>query len=367
MNIDIIKNGPKIFAFIILLVCGYLLYHSFHRISFENFIHLSPVFNKNHTSKETNQIPSVDSYLKSIHFNGTALIVKNNHLVLNKGYGYANIEEKVYNNSETDFYIGSVSKIFVATAIMQLQEKKKLDVHEPLSKYIPSFPNGDKITLYYLLTHTSGIPKHSETNEKLTHAQLIKKLETGSLKFKPGTNWFYNDANYSILAYIVEKVSHQSYQSYVEKHILQISKMTHSGFGDAFYHMSYPSKGYKIKHSLIFSPFMPDLSQLLGSGDVFATPYDMYLFDRNLYFGKLFPRTHLKQFFTPFKHHYAFGVYNYPDFYLDHGVLSGFETTNSFSKDGKTFVILFSNIQNENYNLKSINAHIYRLLKSKSH
>ena len=74
----------------------------------------------------------------------------------------ANKEKQVPNNSETTFYIGSISKAFVATAIMQLKDQNKLNVEDTIAKYIPDFPQGNGIQLKHLLTHTSGIPEYEQ-------------------------------------------------------------------------------------------------------------------------------------------------------------------------------------------------------------
>ena len=111
--------------------------------------------------QEINENDQFDQYLQNAGFSGTAVIVKNGKVLLNKGYGMANKEKQVPNNSETTFYIGSISKAFVATAIMQLKDQNKLQVEDTVAKYIPDFPQGNSIQLKHLLTHTSGIPNMS--------------------------------------------------------------------------------------------------------------------------------------------------------------------------------------------------------------
>lgn len=313
-------------------------------------------------SMDTSLDPAIDEYLTNLHFNGTALVVKNGKVILNKGYGYSDMEKKIHNNPDTVFFIASITKVFVSTAIMQLQEQGKLNVHDSLSKYIPDFPNGHEITLYNLLTHTSGIPQHSETSQKVSHAELIKKIEQGHLRFKPGTQWLYSDSNYSILAYIVEKVSKQPFDDYIEKNIFEKAGMTNTGFGNDYYNQPYPSVGYRFKHNKLISLSLPDMSELFGCGDIYTTPYNMYLFDKALYSGKLMSQNSLKEFFTPFKHDYAFGMFRDPGSYSDHGVLSGWNTLNSFSLSGKTYVVLFSNIENGVSSFGLVNNHIYELV-----
>ncbi|MCQ6278637.1 serine hydrolase domain-containing protein [Bacillus sp. EB600] len=309
--------------------------------------------------------PAIYEYLKSLNFTGTALVVKDNKVILNKGFGYADSEKKLSNNSQTVFYIGSITKVFISASIMQQQEKGKININDPVAKYIPDFPNGKEITLYHLLTHTSGIPEHSETTQKISHDDLIKKIEKGKLKFKPGSEWNYSDSNYTILAYILEKVTGEPLETYVKQHVFDVAGMEHTGFGEAFYKEPFPSKGYKQKGGTMITPDLPDMSQLFGCGDVYTTAYDMYLFDKALYTGKLMSQKSLKQFFTPFKHNYALGLYSDPGSYSDHGVLPGWNTLNSFSKSGSTYVVLLSNVQNGVKSLGVVNNQIYLMLRNK--
>ncbi|MDE1376879.1 serine hydrolase, partial [Bacillus licheniformis] len=108
--------------------------------------------NQNETKKNPiitkNDNAQLDQYLKSIGFSGTALIVEDGNVVTSKGYLYANREEMVPNTPDTVFYVGSSQKAIIATAILQLEEKGLLSVNDPVSKYLPDFPNGSKITLY---------------------------------------------------------------------------------------------------------------------------------------------------------------------------------------------------------------------------
>src|SRR5262252_3939464 len=104
----------------------------------------------------------LDLYLKPYldlgGFSGSILIARGGRVLLSKGYGLANYELNVPNTPQTKFHLGSVSKTFTAAAIMILQERGKLNVQDPLSKFIPDYPNVDRIKLHHLLTNTSGIP-----------------------------------------------------------------------------------------------------------------------------------------------------------------------------------------------------------------
>src|SRR5579862_9628160 len=99
----------------------------------------------------------IQPYVASNNFSGVILIAREGKILVNQGYGLANRELAVANTPDTRFHIASVSKSFTAAAILVLEQRGKLSVRDPLSKFIPDYPNGDKITIHHLLTHTSGI------------------------------------------------------------------------------------------------------------------------------------------------------------------------------------------------------------------
>ncbi|MBB2479044.1 beta-lactamase family protein [Bacillus sp. APMAM] len=314
----------------------------------------------------------IDHYLKKIHFNGTALIVKNGKVIINKGYGFANQSKKVPNNPDTAYYIGSITKSFVATAFLQLQEAGKVNINEPLSDYLPNFPHAKEIKLYHLLTHTSGIPVRNESGGKVSREELMQSIgETAvHLKSIPGTKWGYSDANYSLLGYVIEKASGMHLHEYIKEHIFNVAGMTHSGFGSDLKKEKYPSIGYKLKMGMIYIPKMQDFSQVFGCGDIYSTPYDLYKFDHALQAGKLISQESYKQMFTPHNiARYGYGWYINrkgwsvpPGNYSSHGVLPGWNGMNSFSKGGNAYVVLISNIQNSVKSYAPISKKIYNQL-----
>ncbi|MBC1475701.1 beta-lactamase family protein [Listeria grandensis] len=321
---------------------------------------------KKQVEKETPTVTDnteIDQYLESIGFSGTALVYREGKIVLNKGYKDANRETKAANTPDTAYYIGSSQKAVIATAILQLEERGKLQVSDPVSQYLPDFPNGDRITLKNLLNHTSGIVGHTEENVKITPADLIKDIEAQGIKRKPG-KWDYNDSNYSVLAYIVEQISGEKLMSYIQKNIFEPAGMKHSGIYTTYNKEKQPSIGYSIqKDGTYKKPYLPDLSQLYGCGDMYMTATDMYLFDRALSDRKLINDTSFEKMFTAGSASgYGMGFYADPGSYNSHGVLSGWNVSNSFSHSGKTVVVLLSNIQNNIKSFGKVNNHIYQLL-----
>jgi CubicO group peptidase (beta-lactamase class C family) len=103
---------------------------------------------------------------EEIGFNGTILVAKHGEILLSRGYGYADFENKIDNTPDTVFPIASLSKSFTALSILQLEGQGKLSIDDRLNKYFDDFPNGDNITIHHLLTHSSGIPDILKITEK---------------------------------------------------------------------------------------------------------------------------------------------------------------------------------------------------------
>ncbi len=371
------KTKRRLIIFSFLVVCGliYLALPSGMRDHQENQLQATekkaqPEAKKKPTQNETkkskivtkNDNAQLDQYLKSIGFSGTALILEDGKVVTSKGYLYANREEMVPNTPDTVFYVGSSQKAIIATAILQLEEKGLLSVNDPVSKYLPNFPNGSKITLYHFLTHTSGIRGHKEGRGYISPEDLIKDIEKRGVKYPTG-KWDYRDSNYSVLAYIVSMVSGEPVDQYIKKHIFKPAGMKHAGFYKTFAKESNPSTGYKLNlQKKLYTPDMPDLSQLYGAGDIYMTAYDMYLFDKALYERKIISNESFMKMFTPNKATYGMGFYVSPGSYSSHGVMPGYNILNSFSLTGSRYVILFSNIQNNIKSFGSVNNRIFSIL-----
>ena len=99
----------------------------------------------------------VQAYVHNGDFSGSVLVARDGHILFEKSYGMANYEWGIANSEKTKFHIASVTKTFTAAAILQLERAGKLKLNDPLSKYVPDFLNGERITIEQMLTHTSGL------------------------------------------------------------------------------------------------------------------------------------------------------------------------------------------------------------------
>lgn len=305
--------------------------------------------------------PAIDAYLKTIQFSGTALIVKNAQVVVSQGYGFANQAEQKINQPQTRFLIGSAQKAIIATAVLQLVEQKKWQLDDPVSRFIPDFPNGEQITLKNLLNHTSGIAGRQLSFGAITPLELVQEIEQAGIRQAPGT-WRYLDSNYEVLAYLVEKITQKPLATYLASEIFTPAEMTGAVEGQAFYQQATAATSYKWNGGQLQEAEVPDLSQEFGAGDLSMTASDLYRFDQALMTGKLLKEPEKTAMLTPgSSSSYGMGFYVNPASYMNHGVLGGFNTINSISKDGSTYILLLGNT-NTIASLGQAVDHIYTLL-----
>lgn len=186
----------------------------------------------------------------------SVLIIKDDKVFLNKGYGYQNIANKEKVTPKTKFEIASNTKAFTGLAILQLAEQHKLNLNDSISKYIPNFymkykDKKQDITIKQLLAHTSGISGDITSEDKVTTkdnslSDLPKEINGKDLDSKPGESFNYANINYDLLGLIIQKVSNQSYQQYMTDHWLKPLHMTHSSFKESNTKDKTQATGYEL-------------------------------------------------------------------------------------------------------------------------
>ncbi|RLJ34067.1 CubicO group peptidase (beta-lactamase class C family) [Chryseobacterium sp. 7] len=185
----------------------------------------------NNSFAQNKSTAKIDSLMKEFHqagfFNGNILAAKNNKIIYNASFGFADAAKTVKLTPDYRFNIGSITKEFSAVALLQLQEQGKLKLDDHVSKYIPELPKwADKVTLKNLLQYTSGIPnvnwKKIKSNQDIfDDLKLIDKLD-----FVPGTQYNYNMNNVFLRQFIVEKITGMTYKKYITKNIFKPCKMS---------------------------------------------------------------------------------------------------------------------------------------------
>jgi CubicO group peptidase (beta-lactamase class C family) len=320
----------------------------------------------------------IDAYAKLYKFNGSALVAKNGSILLNKGYGYRNAEDKVANDEQTIFQLGSVTKQFTSAVILKLQEEKKLSVLDKLSKYFPGYPKGDSITIEQLLTHTSGIYNYTndgyfmsnEVTKPANREKMMALFRDKPLDFSPGTNWSYSNSGYSLLGYIIEAVTKKPYEQAVRKYIFTPLQMTHSGFD--FTHLKNNAKAtgyFKLNDKEKERAPIVDSSVSFSAGAIYSTTGDLYLWHKALQKNNILSGEQQEKAYTPVKHNYGYG------WSIDSiegkrrvshgGGIHGFVTTISRVPEDDICIVLLSNASNTS--LGEISKSIFAILYGKEY
>ncbi len=264
------------------------------------------------TGKPPGLEAKVDTYVKPFlqikGFSGAILIASKGQVLIRKGYGMANWELDAPNTPQTKFHIASISKTFTAAAIMILEERGLLSVSDPLSKYIPDYPDGNRITIHHLLIHTSGIPNvnnfldyNAKSKFPQTLASIIEMFKNKPLRTQPGERYEYSNSNYNLLAFIIEKVSAKSYGQFLKENIFDPLGMNDTGHDDnAGKIIKNRASGYSPigVDRLENTPFL-DWTIKTGNGSLYSTVEDLYKWDRALFSEKILKKSSLDKIFTP--------------------------------------------------------------------
>lgn len=213
---------------------------------------------------------------------GVFMVAKNGKIVYEKAFGKANIELDVNLTTKSVFQLGSMTKQFTAIAILILEEQGKLDIQQTVSKYIPDYPSGDSITIHHLLTHTSGIKDFTKmkslkdiAQKEMTPKMMVDFFKNEPADFKPGEKFDYNNSGYVLLGYIIEIVSGEPYEDFIQKHIFKKVGMNQSRYATDRQIIKQRAYGYQKKESGYVNKTIINFSVPFASGALMSTISDM--------------------------------------------------------------------------------------------
>jgi CubicO group peptidase (beta-lactamase class C family) len=301
----------------------------------------------------------VRSYVDAKQFMGSVLVDRDGKALLSKGYGSANLEWDISNSPSTKFRLGSITKQFTAACILLLEERGKLKVEDPVKKYMPDAPAAwDKMTIFNLLTHTSGIPSftgfpdyHSTEAIATTPELLVARFRDKPLEFQPGEKWNYSNSGYVLLGYLIEKISQQSYRQFVQENIFNPLGMKDSGYDSNSEIILHRASGYTPGPKGMTNAGYIDMTIPLSAGALYSTTEDLVRWEQGLMGGKLLSPTSLKKMTTPFKNDYAFGLGVHTangHRLIDHGGgIEGFNTFLAYYPEDKLTVVVLANLNGQ--------------------
>jgi CubicO group peptidase (beta-lactamase class C family) len=298
----------------------------------------------------------IQSFVSNKQFMGAVLVARGNDILLDKGYGFADLEWDIPDTPTTKFRLGSITKQFTAASILLLEERGKLSVSDPVKKYMPDAPAAwDKITIFNLLTHTSGIPSFTSFPDysslepfPATPKQLVARFRDKPLDFQPGEKWSYSNSGYVLLGYLIEKISGESYAKFVQENIFTPLGMKDSGYDSNAAIISHRAMGYSPGPDGLVNAGYINMTTPFSAGGLYSTTEDLLRWEQGLFGGKVLSPASLEKMTTPFKNDYAFGLQVYTingrKVIYHNGGIEGFNTHLAYYPDDKLTVIVLANV-----------------------
>ena len=267
------------------------------------------------TFEKTDKINEIVSLYSDYEgFNGSILVAYEGEIIYGKGFGLANMEWEIPNQVDTKFQIASITKQFTAILIMQLVSENKLDLHKPISTYLPDYPkeNGEQITIHQLLTHSSGITDVRHEEKVFRPKEMVNQFADEPLQFTPGEQFSYSNSGYTLLGYIIETITNESYEEVLHDNILKPLNMKNTGFYRHRPLIKNMSSGYNKVWGDYFNIDYSDESSAYAAGAIYSTAEDLFLWDQALYTEKLLPKKYMDLIFSKhitasFGGHYGYG------------------------------------------------------------
>ncbi len=298
----------------------------------------------------------IQSYVANRQFMGTVLVAKGKEILLDKGYGSADLEWDIPNAPNVKFRLGSVTKQFTAASILLLQERGKLSVDDPVKKYMEDAPAAwDKITVYHLLTHTSGIPNFTSFPDyhkwelfTTTTAEAVARFRDKPLDFAPGEKWSYSNSGYLLLGYLIEKITGGTYEQFVRDNIFAPLGMKDSGYDSNSAVIVRRASGYSREKDGFVNAGFINMTIPHAAGALYSTTEDLLKWEQGLFGGKVLSAASLEKMTTPYKQDYACGLFVATQSgrkVIQHGGgIEGFATQLSYYPEDKLTVIALGNI-----------------------
>jgi Beta-lactamase class C and other penicillin binding proteins len=257
---------------------------------------------------QSKNITKIDSILTELTkkdlFSGAVLIADSSKVLLSKGYGYSDRENKVLNTVDTRFDLSSGSKIFTGTAITYLAQQRKIKFSDTIGQYIKGLPKGNVITIHQLLTHSAGFdnfynaPGFSYTKVK-NCTDIMPFMRKLPLVYTPGDSCIYSIGNAIILGALVEKITNKNFQDYIDDTFIKPLKLENTCF-IPYWTLNDSQRQYAVGYrrnninSYSRNNYDYDYGFIpLSAGGAWSSVNDLYKFDKAVFSTKILNRKYL--------------------------------------------------------------------------
>jgi len=233
------------------------------------------------------------------NFNGNVIIAREGKILLNETYNINDTTKNLNVIADSKFIIASVSKVFIKLSILKLAEQHKLSLDDALSKFIPDFPAGNKITVEQLMYHRSGLPRELtdfDTYDTLTLEKVVELSKKETLQFEPNTKTLYSNVGYFILHYIIKAASKEGYPLYTQ-HLIQNMGLNNTGEYTAKNKLKNFVWGFNVEQGKII-PTPGKSIDRFETGNYYSTISDLYKFSEHLLAGKVIKKSSALKMFN---------------------------------------------------------------------
>ncbi len=266
---------------------------------------------------------------------GSVSILKEGKEVYTRSIGYVDAEKKILADNKTKYRIGSITKTYTATLIMQLIDEGKLTLETTLSTYFPEVPNANKITIEHLLRHRSGL--YNITNDEdfrkwmlvpNTRKEMMDRIVKKEIQFKPNKEAKYSNTNYLLLGYILEDIEKKSYAEILASRITIPYNLNTTKYGGKIDINNNEANSYRYHADWVIQP-ETNMSVPAAAGAIIATPKDVAMFYHLLFSGKLVSYESLSKM-KQLKDRFGLGLMKFPyeegENYGHSGGIDGFQS-----------------------------------------
>lgn len=218
------------------------------------------------------------------------VVIKDGEIKDCESFGYADLENKISANRETNYRLGSVTKQFTAMGVLVLIDQGKLSYHTKLKDIIPEFPDyGESITIIDLLAHRSGLQKYTKLYARNSEKQLVDKdvldllIRQDSLLFSANSKYKYSNSGYAVLALIIERISGRTFKDFMDKEIFEKVGMKNSTVYLKDLQIVNRALGYEFNDSIYNNKDQNVWSAIQGDGGIYSSISDYQKWDASLY------------------------------------------------------------------------------------
>jgi len=256
-------------------------------------------------TKKNNLSYKLDEYFSALtslkNFNGNVIISQHGRILLDKTYNIAGETDSLKVTADSKFIIASVSKVFIKFSILKLVEMKKIQLTDKLNKFIPDFPNGEKITIEQLMHHQSGLPRELTNNDSydsLSLSKIVELAKSEKLLFEPGTQTLYSNVGYFLLHYIIDKTSSNGYLTFVQNEIFKKMKLSNTFEFNSTRLIPKFAYGFDKENGKAI-PVPKKYINQSETGNYLSTISDLYSFSQQMLSGKVLKKSLALKMFGP--------------------------------------------------------------------